>query len=187
MKVLLLKDVYHLGRAGDVKKVANGYGRNFLIPQGFAVLATPKALEKAESIREVAAVERAVQNKEMEGIAKQLEDSTLYFASKAVETGKLNGSITAHMVAEAINEKIGGEALSHRHIHIQPIRNLGEHTVEVRLTLDLTPTVDVLVYREGETPAALRPDDEVVEEVVLAAPIDAITDDYDDDEDEYYN
>jgi large subunit ribosomal protein L9 len=60
MKVLLLKDVYKLGRAGDVKKVADGYGRNYLLPHGMAVLATPETLNMAERIREKAAVQRAI-------------------------------------------------------------------------------------------------------------------------------
>ncbi|MGC8855378.1 MAG: 50S ribosomal protein L9, partial [Anaerolineae bacterium] len=59
MKVLLIKDVYKLGRAGEVKKVADGYGRNFLIPQGLAVLATPGALRQAEKIRSQAEIRRA--------------------------------------------------------------------------------------------------------------------------------
>jgi len=65
MKILLLKDVYKLGRAGDVKKVANGYARNYLIPQGLAILATPGAIRQADRIRKQADVQRAALNKEM--------------------------------------------------------------------------------------------------------------------------
>ncbi len=67
MKVLLIKDVYKLGRAGDVKRVADGYGRNFLLPQGLAVLATPGAMKQVENIRSQAAVSRAALNKELGG------------------------------------------------------------------------------------------------------------------------
>ncbi|HNW14392.1 MAG TPA: 50S ribosomal protein L9, partial [Anaerolineaceae bacterium] len=87
MKVLLLKDVYKLGHAGDVKKVADGYGRNFLLPQGLAVLATAGALKTVEKIRERAAVERAKLNQEMSGVAELLQDLELQFFSKAGETG----------------------------------------------------------------------------------------------------
>jgi large subunit ribosomal protein L9 len=72
MKVLLLKDVYKLGRAGDIKRVADGYGRNFLIPQGFAILATPGALRQAEKIRANAAAQRALLNEEMGTVADKL-------------------------------------------------------------------------------------------------------------------
>lgn len=164
MKILLLKDVYNLGRAGDVKKVANGYGRNYLVPQGFATLATPKALEKTEIIREAAEKERAILNKEMESVANQLKGLVLHFPSKAGETGKLYGSITSQMIADAVNENIGGEVISRRNIEIQPIRTLGEHKAEIRLTLDLIPVIDILVYREGESPSSLFEESEDIEE-----------------------
>ena len=156
MKVLLIKDVYKLGRAGDVKKVANGYGRNYLMPQGLAVLATPAALEQADSIREEAEKERAIRNKEMEGVAKQINGLTLYFAARAGETGKLYGSITPHNIGDALNQHLGAEIIDHRDIDTPSIRNLGEHTSEIRLTMDLIPEVKVVVYREGESLEALK-------------------------------
>jgi large subunit ribosomal protein L9 len=79
MKVLLIKDVYKLGRAGDVKKVADGYGRNFLLPQGLAVLATPGAMMQAERIRSQADTKRAVLNNELGGVAEILSKLTLAF------------------------------------------------------------------------------------------------------------
>jgi large subunit ribosomal protein L9 len=153
MKVLLLKDVYKLGRAGDVKKVANGFGRNFLIPQGLAVLATPGALKQVDHIRSKAATLRAALNSEMAGVAEKLNDSMLTFPAKAGETGKLYGSITNQMIADAINKKLGLE-IDRRHIEGEPIRTLGEHMVSVRLTMDLNPKVKVIVHREGEAAVA---------------------------------
>ena len=87
MKVLLLQDVYKLGRAGDVKKVANGYGRNYLIPQGLAVLATPGAMSQADTIRVEANKQRAIINEEMGGIAEMLKDVILTVPARASETG----------------------------------------------------------------------------------------------------
>lgn len=156
MKVLLLKDVYKLGRAGDVKKVADGYGRNYLMPQGMAVLATPEALKMAERIREKANVQRAIVNQEMDAVAKQIVGLTLTFPAKASETGKLYGSVTTQMIADAIKAKSGVE-IARRQIDMQPLRMLGEYKVHIRLTVDLIPTIDVVVYREGEavtTPVA---------------------------------
>ena len=149
MKVLLLKDVYKLGHAGDVKKVADGYGRNFLLPQGLAVLATPGALKTVERIREKAAVERAALNQEMSGIAEKLANVELQFYSKAGETGKLYGSITSQMVVDELNKK-AGTSLSKHQIESDPIRTLGEHIATVRLTVDLTPKIKIFVNREGE-------------------------------------
>ena len=150
MKVLLLQDVYKLGRAGDVKKVANGYGRNYLIPQGLAVLATPGAMSQADTIRVEADKQRAIVNEEMSGIAEMLKDITLTFPARASETGRLYGSINTRMIVDAINEKVGTE-LTHRQIDSQPLRTIGEHTVAIRLTVDLIPEIKVIVHREGET------------------------------------
>jgi large subunit ribosomal protein L9 len=149
MKVLLLKDVYKLGRAGDVKKVADGYGRNFLLPQAMAVLATPGALKQSEKIRSDATKKRAVLNNEMGTVAEVINGLALGFASKAGETGKLYGSVTAQDVAVAIKNKTGVE-IKRQQIDLQPIRKLGEHKAHIRLTMDLIPEIRVVVYREGE-------------------------------------
>jgi large subunit ribosomal protein L9 len=149
MKVMLIKDVYKLGRAGDVKRVADGYGRNFLIPQGLAVLATPGALKQIERIRSQAEIRRAEQNQELKGLAGDIEGVVLTFASKAGETGKLYGSITTQNVADALQEKTRYEVKRHQ-IDMQPIRNLGEFTAHVRLTMDLVPEIKIIVHREGE-------------------------------------
>ncbi len=168
MKVLLLKDVYKLGRAGDVKKVANGYGRNYLIPQGFAVLATSAAVQRADYIREVADKERTILNEEMSGIAEQMADVRLTFPVRASETGRLYGSVNTRMIAEAVNEELDLE-LSHRQVDAQPLRMIGEHTVPIRLTVDLIPEIDVVVYREGETPEeSIEEAEELAEEAEQA-------------------
>jgi large subunit ribosomal protein L9 len=150
MKVLLLKDVYKLGHAGDVKRVADGYGRNYLIPQGLATLATPGALKQAEHIRVTASAQRVALNKELGGVAQQISKLTLAFPAKAGETGKLYGSITPQMIAEAIKEKSGVE-ITRRQLDFEPIRTLGEHKIHIRLTMDLIPELTVIVHREGET------------------------------------
>jgi large subunit ribosomal protein L9 len=149
MKVLLTKDVYKLGRAGDIKKVADGYGRNFLIPQGLAVIATPSALSRAENIRTQANAKRTALNNELSGVAEILAGLTLTFPAKAGETGKLYGSITPANIAEAIKEKTGLE-INRRQLDFEPIRTLGTRQVHIRLTVDLIPEVTVIIHREGE-------------------------------------
>jgi large subunit ribosomal protein L9 len=162
MKVLLLKDVYKLGRAGDVKKVADGYGRNFLLTQNLAVLATPGAIKRAETIRTRAAATRSVLNQEMSGVADLIKGLVIGFPTRAGETGKLYGSITPQMIADEISRK-SGATVDRRNIECEPIRVLGEHTCTVHLTVDLTPEVKIIVHREGETPAALAPKPAAVE------------------------
>jgi large subunit ribosomal protein L9 len=149
MKVLLIKDVYKLGHAGDIKRVADGYGRNYLIPQRLAVLATPGAQRMAEGIRTKANARRTVLNQEMAVIAESLKDLTLSFTAKAGDTGKLFGSITTEMLAEAIKEKTG-QPIDRHQIISQPIRVIGEHVARIHLTVDLTPEIKVIVTREGE-------------------------------------
>jgi large subunit ribosomal protein L9 len=154
MKVLLIKDVYKLGRAGDVKRVADGFGRNYLLSQGLAVLATPGALKQTDHIRAQATIRRNAINTEMGSIADQVKGVVVAFGVKAGETGKLYGSITNHMVAEAVNQKLGTK-VDHHQVEMQPIRTLGEFKAHVRLTVDLTPEIKIIVHREGETPAQL--------------------------------
>jgi len=168
MKVMLLKDIYELGRAGEVKRVADGYGRNYLIPQGLAVLATPGALKQADRIKAQATVQRKSLNEEMSTVAEQLNGIVLSYTARASETEKLYGSITTQMIAESISEKIGVE-INRRQIVSQPLRELGEHKVQVRLTVDLVPEVTVMIYGEGEDQESpemvldVEPDTEIVE------------------------
>jgi large subunit ribosomal protein L9 len=149
MKVLLTKDVYKLGRAGDVKKVADGYARNFLMPKGLAVLATPGSLKTADRIRAQAEIRRTALNSELKDLADTVNGITLTFAARAGETGKLYGSVTPQDVATAIQEQTRYEVKRHQ-IDMQPIREVGEFRAHVRLTMDLIPEVRILVHREGE-------------------------------------
>jgi large subunit ribosomal protein L9 len=149
MKVLLLKDVYNLGRAGDVKKVANGYARNFLIPQKMAVPATVGATTHVYRIKAAASKQRELVNEEMAGLAAQIEGLELTFKAKVGESGKLFGSITQQMIADAISEKIS-TAVDRHLVESQPLREAGEHKVKVRLTFDLVPEVKVTVESDVE-------------------------------------
>jgi len=149
MKVLLIKDVYNLGRAGEVKKVADGYSRNFLIPQKLAVMASVGALKQVEKIQAAAAKQREVLNEEMSGLAEQIAALELSFKAKVGETGKLYGSITHQMIIDAVNEQLHVNLDRHQ-IESQPLREVGEHSVRVRLTFDLVPEVKITVEGEEE-------------------------------------
>ena len=173
MKVLLVKDVYKLGRAGDVKKVADGFGRNFLVPQGMAVLATPGAMKTAERIREKAAERRAILNNEMGAVAEILKKVQISFGARAGETGKLYGSITSQEIVDTI-EKKSGITVKRQQLDMQPLRTLGEHTVRIRLTMDLIPEIKVTVYREGEAEPSL-PIEEPVAKVEEKKPDESAT------------
>ena len=161
MEIMLLKDVYKLGRAGDVKRVANGYGRNFLIPQGLATMATPGALTQSDKIRASAEEERARLNQELTAVFEVLNDLQLNFPVKAGETGKLYGSVTTQMISEAIMEEKGIE-VDRTQIISEPIRSLGVHPVKARLTVDLIAEINIVVHREELPPESAF--EQVVEE-----------------------
>lgn len=169
MKVLLLKDVFKLGRAGDVKKVADGYGRNYLLPQGLAVMATPGMLKQADRIREKATEERARLNQELGDVAERLANLELVFPVKAGETGRLYGSVTSAMILDSI-EASTGIRLERRQVDSQPIKLLGVHSVGIRLTIDLVPEIKVVIHREDEPPESAY---ELVEEELPAEPEEA--------------
>jgi len=171
MKVLLVKDVYKLGRAGDVKRVADGFGRNYLLTQGLAVLATPGALKQAEFIRSKATEQRAVVNKEMGAVAEQLLKLSLSFPARAGETGKLYGSITSQEIVDSILSKSGITIKRHQ-VDMQPLRMLGEHSIQIRLTMDLIPELKVTVFREGESsPKTESTPSDIVEEIKTEPPV----------------
>ena len=167
MKVLLIKDVYKLGRAGEIKKVAAGYGRNFLIPQGFAIPATKGAMQQAKRISEKATVRRAALNEELADVAAVLEGKTLTFAVKAGETGRLYGSVSDEDIIQAIQANFEIE-LERRQVETEPIRLLGKYSVPIHLTMDLNPEIKVIVYREGEAPGEDEEEEVKLPEAVKA-------------------
>lgn len=171
MKVLLKKDVENLGYAGEVYKVADGFGRNFLIPNGMAVVASPGMLKQAEGWRKKAEAHRAEQRAEFEALAASIQAVRLNFVARAGENGKLYGSITTAQVADALNEELGTE-IDRRKVGVEPLRQLGKHDVVVRLSGEFQPTFTVVIESEdGEvvleepvTMEAVAEVEEVIEE-----------------------
>jgi large subunit ribosomal protein L9 len=149
MKVLLIQDVDNVGYAGDVKSVADGYGRNFLMPQKLAVLATPGALKQADTIRKTAEKRRAREKADAEAIANQLVNLELVFERRAGETGKLYGSVTSADVSEAIKAKTEIDIDKRKVVLHEPIRTLGTQDVTIRLMIDVASTIKVTVLPEG--------------------------------------
>lgn len=149
MKVLLTQDVFNLGHAGDVKTVADGYGRNFLLPRGMAVLATSSALTRAERLKRVATEKRARDKSDIDALAQVINGSAFTFTVRAGEKGKLYGSITSTQIAEAIGKKLGSEFDKRKVALREPIREVGTYSVPVRLSADVSPTITVTVQPEG--------------------------------------
>lgn len=159
MKVLLLEDVINVGMAGDVVTVADGYGRNYLIPRGMAKVATSGALKQADQIRIAGERKRDRELASARDLARRIEALTLTFQARAGEKGKLYGSVTTADLAEAMEPELGQE-IDRRKIISDPLRQLGEHSVEVRLMTDVSATLKVIIESEEaeemEVPEELR-------------------------------
>lgn len=147
MKVLLKEDVDNLGYAGEVYDVADGYGRNFLIPQGMAVKASPNVMKQASAWRKKAEARREEMRAEHEALSTKIEDTKLVFTARAGDTGKLYGSITTSQITDSLNEELGTD-IDRRKVGIEPLRQLGEHQVIVRLSADFQPHVTVRIESE---------------------------------------
>jgi large subunit ribosomal protein L9 len=169
MKVLLKEDVENLGYAGEVYKVADGYGRNYLIPKGMAVVANPSVMKQAESWRKKAEARRAEMQAEHEALSVSIEATTLTFTARAGNTGKLFGSVTTAQITDSLNEALGTE-IDRRKVGTEPLRQLGEHKVVVRLSSEFHPHVTVIIESEdGEVLQVVKEEEEeeieAVEEV----------------------
>ena len=147
MKLILREDVYNLGKGGDLVEVKAGYGRNFLIPGGLAVLANPKNIREVEHQKAVAAAKAAKLRASAEAIAKRLSDTPVSLRRKVGEQDKLYGSVTAMDVAEALAAR--GLDIDRRTIDLsEPIKTLGDFEVSVKLHSDVVGKVKVKVEAE---------------------------------------
>jgi large subunit ribosomal protein L9 len=147
MKVIFTKDVPSVARAGEVKEVADGYGRNFLLPRGLATLATPAALKTVESLRQAEARHQAQSDEEAQAIAEILADFSLTLKAKAGAKGRLHGSITSADIAREIETQTGCQ-VNKRKIELEePIHQLGEYEVAIKLTKELVPKLKVVVEK----------------------------------------
>src|SRR5215207_3322717 len=132
MELILRSDVSGLGHRGDVVEVADGYGRNFLLPKGLAMKVTAGARQQAESMAKARAVQDAADREAAEGVATQLAGRTITIPMRAGEEGKLFGSVTATDVADAVAAQASIEIDRHDLVLEENIKELGTHEVVVR-------------------------------------------------------
>jgi large subunit ribosomal protein L9 len=149
MEVLLLKDVDQLGKTGEVKKVTDGYARNYLFPRGWAVLATPGAVRQSERQRTAEGRRRSKALSEAQALAQLLDGTTVTFQARAGESDRLYGSITNAHIAEALEEKVGREVDKRKVALDEPLKELGMHAVTIRLAPEAEAKVTVVIEREA--------------------------------------
>lgn len=150
MKVIFLEDVPDVARAGEIKEVANGYARNYLIPKK---LATPAVAETINLVEAKIASQARVEAKteaELQELASQIDGKEITIEARSGGKEKLYGSITAADIAEEL-EKIADVAVDKRKIKLdEPINQIGSYDITIRLTKDITPGIKVTVIEKSE-------------------------------------
>jgi large subunit ribosomal protein L9 len=148
MEVILKEDVPKLGHRGDVIKVAEGYGRNYLLPRKLAIEATQANKAVIEQMKQAAVRRSAVEKADSEALSKQLENVSLTFQRKAGEKDHLFGSVTSSDIAEALEQN--GFKIDRRKIQLnEPLKSIGEFEVPIRLHREVSSKVKVVVEKEA--------------------------------------
>ena len=144
MQVILKEDVHNLGKSGDLVKVKPGYGRNYLIPQGLAVVATAANVKQIEHEKKLIAAKNAKLAKDAQSIADKLAALEIQIERQVGEEDKLFGSVTSRDISEALADK--GVTIDHRKLHVpEPIKTIGYHTVDAKLGNGVTGKIKVVV------------------------------------------
>ena len=144
MQVILKEDVHNLGKAGEVVQVRPGYGRNFLIPQGKAAMATARNVAEIEHQKKIIAAKNAKLLKDSQAIADRIAQIEIQIERAVGEEDRLFGSVTSRDIEEALAKK--GVTIDHKKLHIgEMIKTIGIHNVEAKLGQGVTATVKVVV------------------------------------------
>ena len=163
MKVVFLEEVDGSGVVGEVKVVKGGYARNFLLPRGLAVPATPNNLQRAEKLAKADGIRQDKLDGKAHKIAEKIDGAALTFRARVGEQGRLFGSITTSDIAERLTA-VAGEAIDHRQVLLgQSLRTLGAHAVRVRFTRNVYADVTATVEADDDREAA-----PTIEEAVAA-------------------
>ena len=148
MKVILLKDLPGEGQAGQIKDVSRGYARNFLLPRGLALLATPTLIKQAESRLQRERLDESIDREQLVELAQQIEGREIRIKARSGGGERLFGSITAADIADELSRSIGA-VIDKRKIDMdKPLRQTGSHEIAVKLAGDLKPQITVVIEEE---------------------------------------
>ena len=148
MEVIFLQDVHNVANAGEVRRVADGYARNYLIPRNLATLSTPEALKRLEKIKETGRVQRIRETQQMEALAGELEGISITVNGKLSPSGRFYGAITPTHISEALSTAIGREIDRKIVEVVEPIREPGEFEVVLHLAEEITATITITAEAE---------------------------------------
>jgi len=150
MKVIFLKDVSEKGKAGEVKEVSKGYAKNFLLPQGLALIVTPAVMKQVEVRLEKERRKEADNRAKLSELAEQLEGKEIHLQTRMGAGERLFGSITTADIAKELSNAIGLD-IDKKSIDIdKPLRQAGSHEIVVKLASDLKPRIIVVIEQEIE-------------------------------------
>jgi large subunit ribosomal protein L9 len=157
VKVVFLEDVAGTARIGDIKEVKPGFARNYLLPRRLAMAATPSVIKSVEQRAAREARLQETRDNDARALAGRVEGAAFTFTAKAGSTGKLFGSVGTNDIAAKVGETIGREFERHDVMLGEPIKELGDYPVKVRLSRNVSATVNVSVVGEdGTTMADIR-------------------------------
>ena len=146
VELILLEDVEDLGKAGDTVNVAPGYARNYLIPQNLAEKMTPGALRQIEARREKIEAKRKLELDKAQATAAKIAETEITIPMQAGEDDRLFGSVTTHIIADALEEE--GIKVDSRRIQLdEQIKEIGKFTVNIKLHADVTATATIIVVK----------------------------------------
>jgi len=150
MKVILIQEIPDLGVEGDMVNVKDGYARNYLIPKGFAIEATPQNIKLMEKKKRKIELKRIKAKEEAEKVRERLKEILITIQMKAGEEGKLYGAVTTRDIAEHLEKQ--GLEIDRKKIDLKsPIKSLGEYDVPLKLHPEVTGTIRISVVPEGES------------------------------------
>jgi large subunit ribosomal protein L9 len=150
MKVVLLENIPGKGRAGEIKEVSTGFARNFLLPRGLALVATPSIIKETEARLEKERREETIDRDRLAELAQQIEGKEIHFKARAGAGDRLFGSVTAADIAEELSQ-VTGSVIDKKKVDIEkPLRQAGSHEVTVRLAGDIKPQITVVIEEEQD-------------------------------------
>jgi large subunit ribosomal protein L9 len=143
MQVIFLQDVQNVADAGDIKKVADGYARNYLLPKNLAAVATHEALKRVEKIKQAGKQQRVRVTNKMEKLAEELDGTSVIVNGRVSPTGRYYGSITPTQIADALSNAIGREMDRKIVELVSPIREPGQFEVVLHLAENISATINI--------------------------------------------
>ncbi len=148
MQVIFLQDVPQQAHAGEIKRVADGYARNYLIPKGLAQVATPEILKRSHKIKAAGDQQRIKETDVLEELAQLLDNTIITITARVTPTGRYYGAITTARVAEELSAAVGRDIERRLVDVVEPIREPGEYEFTLRLSADINATIQIMAEAE---------------------------------------